>query len=51
MISSRSSTTGELLKTFTGHSESISSATFSPNGQFLASGSRDKTIKIWQCDC
>lgn len=39
--------TGELLSTFTGHSGWVWSVTFSPDGQSLASGSKDKTIKLW----
>ncbi len=31
----------------TGHSGSIKSIAFSPNGKLLASGSEDKTIKLW----
>jgi WD40 repeat protein len=30
-----------------GHSDRILSVTFSPNGQILASGSADRTIKLW----
>ncbi|BAY27144.1 protein kinase [Calothrix sp. NIES-2100] len=42
-----SSTTGELLRTFTGHSDWVSSVAISSDGQILASGSRDNTIKLW----
>jgi WD40 repeat protein len=36
-----------LAKSLTGHSESVDSVAISPDGQTLASGSFDKTIKIW----
>ena len=42
-----------LDKTLTGHSERIcfeDCLAFSPNGQYLASGSYDKTIKIWEVE-
>lgn len=42
--------TGELLRTFTGHSDIVWSVTFSPDGQILASCSEDKTLKIWKLD-
>ncbi|MGF1588866.1 MAG: WD40 repeat domain-containing protein [Pleurocapsa sp.] len=31
-----------------GHSEKINSICFSDNNKFLASASKDKTIKVWQ---
>jgi len=36
-----------LLRTLTGHEETVHSVAFSPDGQTLASGSEDTTIKIW----
>ncbi|MEH2395791.1 MAG: hypothetical protein V7K21_30510, partial [Nostoc sp.] len=38
---------GNLLQTLTGHSNCIRSVAFSPDGQTLASGSSDNTIKLW----
>jgi WD40 repeat protein len=39
--------TGELLRTFEGHTAQIWSVAFSSNGQILASSSRDQTVKLW----
>ena len=39
--------TGRLKKTLNGHSNSVNSVTYSPDGKTLASGSRDNTIKLW----
>jgi len=38
---------GNLLASFQGHNHWINSVIFSPDGQFIASASDDKTIKIW----
>jgi tetratricopeptide (TPR) repeat protein len=35
------------LKTFTGHSAEVYSLAWSPDGKTIASGSSDKTIKLW----
>ncbi|MBI4850825.1 MAG: AAA-like domain-containing protein [Acidobacteria bacterium] len=35
------------LVTFKGHTNGVNSIAFSPDGKFLASGSSDKTIKLW----
>ncbi|MBD2607687.1 serine/threonine protein kinase [Scytonema hofmannii FACHB-248] len=42
-----SPTTGQLIRTLTGHSEWVNSIAISSDGQILASGSGDKTIKLW----
>ncbi|MYF56314.1 T9SS type A sorting domain-containing protein [Candidatus Poribacteria bacterium] len=39
--------TGENIKTLKGHTASVVSIAFSPNGQTLASGSKDSTIRLW----
>ena len=43
-------TTGELLKTFTGHTGGISALTFSPDNRTLASGSADGTVRFWNIE-
>ena len=36
------------LLTLTGHTEEVSSVAFSPDGQTLASGSKDNTVRLWR---
>jgi len=38
---------GTLIRSFRGHTALVSSLSFSPDGCRLVSGSRDKTVKIW----
>ena len=40
--------TRQELGTLQGHRSFVLSVTFSPDGKFLATGSRDKTIKLWE---
>ncbi len=39
--------TGEELNLFTGHTDSVGSVSFSPDGNTIVSGSYDKTIRLW----
>ncbi|MEO0223796.1 MAG: hypothetical protein ABIL76_01725, partial [candidate division WOR-3 bacterium] len=40
----------KLIKTLEVHSDYVVSVSFSPNGKYLASGSEDGTIKIWEVE-
>ena len=41
---------GEVLKTFKGHTNTVSSVAFSPDGSKIVSGSSDNTIIVrWRC--
>ncbi len=35
---------------FIGHSSEVNSIAFSPDGKYLASSSKDKTIKLWRAE-
>lgn len=41
------STTGQCLRTFTGHDNWVRSLIFHPSGKYLLSASDDKTIRVW----
>ncbi len=42
--------TGKLLYELDGHCASVNAVDFSPNGRYIASGSKDTTIIIWKLD-
>jgi WD40 repeat protein/serine/threonine protein kinase len=43
----RDARTGSLIQSFRGHKEPLTSVAFSPDGKSLATGSGDRTIKVW----
>ncbi len=40
---------GNLIRTLTGHTKSVNAIAFSVDGKYLISGSRDCTLKVWDC--
>ena len=43
----KKSVEGQETLTLKGHSDSVTSVSFSPDGKRIVSGSTDKTVKIW----
>lgn len=39
---------GQLVQNFTGYSQAVNSVAFSPDGQYLATGSKDRSVKVWR---
>jgi WD40 repeat protein len=46
-IQLRDAATGQQLATLEGHANVVSTVCFSPDGKTIASGSTDKTLKLW----
>lgn len=42
--------TGEMVKNYEGHEDCVWSVVFSPDGNSIASGSADTTVRIWSVD-
>ncbi|MEN6318096.1 MAG: caspase family protein [Syntrophaceae bacterium] len=42
--------TGEEIRSFTGHASLVSSVAFSPDGRYALSGSWDQTLKLWDVE-
>ena len=42
--------TGEILKNLVGHTAEVNAVSFSPDGEYLVSASRDSTLKLWNAE-
>jgi WD40 repeat protein len=43
-----SAATGQLVRSFAGHTETVFTTTFSKDGRFILTGSQDKTARLWE---
>ena len=50
MMKQQSLNTGKAEQVLTGHGASIRSVSFSPDGRTLATGSQDRTVKLWDME-
>ena len=46
----RDTASGRILARLAGHEDHILCLAFSQDGKFIASGSRDKTVRIWEIE-
>jgi WD40 repeat protein/serine/threonine protein kinase len=46
----RDAATGEVVFSLEGHTSSVTSVAFSPDGKRIVSGSTDKTVKVWDSE-
>jgi WD40 repeat protein len=42
--------TGAEVRTFSGHTDSVTSVAFSPDGKYVLTGSYDNTARLWDTD-
>src|SRR5579864_1956046 len=43
-------TQGDIVYTYRGHTNRVTSVAWAPNGKYLASGSLDQTVQVWAAD-
>jgi WD40 repeat protein len=42
--------TGEQIRTFAGHTDTVTSVRFSPDGRYIVSSGADRLVKVWSVD-